>query len=202
MNSGRLVQVSFSGSNSSPNLLLKIGCSCLLTELLCFESLSFNTMNWTELHQTQVLCSEPCSTSLNGSAPHWTELNSTVLNCAQLLLSLPHCDLSSFSFPYILTRVEPIFNTFCSLISHFICPSIRCHCLRSKVCTKGMSVFKTEGLKVCDSSTFKSDHILRCDLLFEQPCSWIIISLQVTVSLNSLPSAQNKNSCFYLNAKT
>ena len=139
----------------------------------------------------------------------WLSLDSWItwqaldwLNPPQLLLSLPHCDLSSFSFPYILTRVEPIFNTFCSLISHFICPSIRCHCLRSKVCTKGMSVFKTEGLKVCDSSTFKSDHILRCDLLFEQPCSWIIISLQVTVSLNSLPSAQNKNSCFYLNAKT
>ena len=38
-----------------------------------------------------------------------------------------------------------------SLIHHFVCPSIKCHCLRS---IRGTSVFQPEGLKVCGVSVF------------------------------------------------
>ena len=68
-----------------------------------------------------------------------------------------------------------------SLIHHFVCPSIRHHCLGLKVSAKGLSVFQPEGLKACDKSVFQLNHtnlaVLGCD-----QNSWIKIPLQCSVA--------------------
>ena len=70
-----------------------------------------------------------------------------------------------------------------SLIHHFVCLSIKCHCLGSKVLTEGLSLYFGEqitarGIKgVCAVSVFQLDHIFGWTPLPEQPYWWIKIPL-------------------------
>ena len=61
------------------------------------------------------------------------------------------------------------------LSHYFVCLLIKHHYLGLKVCTKGISVFSPEGLKVCGMSAFL---IFGCEPLPEQSCCSIKIPLQ------------------------
>ena len=68
-----------------------------------------------------------------------------------LITCLFSCDLGWSYLLFILSTL--------SLILHFVCPSIRCHCLGLKVYTKGVLVCQAEGLKVCTKIvSFQPDH--------------------------------------------
>jgi hypothetical protein len=152
MNFGGLVQLSCSGSNSSPRWLNQSGLSQLLTELL-LEKLPLNSMKWS------TLTAETEWTQMNSTTFHWIALNWTKLNwiphhCLNptVVYSLPA--LSSIwqlrptlllnSLPFFLSSVLirighilSLTHSVKSLICHFVWPWIRHHCLGLKVCTNG-----------------------------------------------------------------
>ena len=100
-----------------------------------------------ELHKLK--CPKPNWTELN-----WTQLNSTQLNSTQLNsieVSLPHCSLSRLFFLSVLVRIGYILfltHSVKPFLDLSLCSSIKIHHLRLKLCTKGVSTFHPEGLKV------------------------------------------------------
>ena len=150
---GKSYRLSFSASNSSlhwfklPSLGFWLNCSAWKHCLWA---------SWTELHWTQLFCFELSSTAFNWTAPNWTDHNWIALN--SLPPPLSHCSLSSLSFLSVIIRVVYSYLWLVlsnlPLIHHFICLSIRCHCLGLEVWTKGMSVFQSGGLKECVMPAF------------------------------------------------
>ena len=110
-----------------PRGLILCRFSQILTELLCLERPPLNVMNWTALN-----CGE-----LNWTEHHWLPFFFSLL-------------LTSFSLPSRESWVYPISDLFCQifLIHHFVCLSIKCHCLGLNVYTKGASCIPARGVKV------------------------------------------------------
>lgn len=144
LNSSCLVQLRCYGSNSSPSWLIQSGFSQLL--LNCSGWPYTNSGQCVLIFWLRILwLSLPLLTCMNS----WTN-NSTALTPSPsdwLPLPLTHWNSFSFLCCFPQSWACPISDSFClflfflclclilSLICHFVCPSIRHHCLELK---KGM----------------------------------------------------------------
>lgn len=99
----------------------------------------------------------------------------TDLKLSFVEMSLPHCSLSSFSFPSLLLRVGHLpslsHSVKSSLIHYFVCPLIS---LKLKVC-----LFSSQRDKVVWQVCIPGRHIFRCDPLPESPCYRLNIPLHI-----------------------